>query len=76
MTNEEIMEYQRKMKVFRETELGRLFNAFMNLHATAVQLDERSGWNDQSKVAKKAWAAFDPVHEEFREKLMKIAGVE
>lgn len=76
MTNEEIVEFQRKMKAFRETELGALFEKFVHLHATAWQLDERSAWNDHIKTAKKAWDAMEPVEEELREKLMKIAGVE
>jgi hypothetical protein len=76
MTNEEIIEHQRKMKAFRETELGNLFEKFVNLHATAWQLDERSAWNDHYRTAKKAWDALKPVEKELREKLMKIAGVE
>lgn len=42
MTNEEIMEIQRKMRAFKETELGSLFKKFVNLHGNAWLLDERS----------------------------------
>jgi hypothetical protein len=76
MTNEEIVELQRKNKAFQETELGALFNKFVNLHATAWQLDERSSWTGHIKTAKKAWDAMEPAEKELREKLMKIAGVE
>lgn len=76
MTNEEIIEFQRKVKAFQETELGGLFEKFVNLHATAWQLDERSGWNDHYTASEKAWDKLRPVEKELREKLMKIAGVE
>lgn len=73
---DDIVEYQRKMKAFRETELGSLFEKFVNLHATAWQLDERSSWNDQDIIADKAWKQLEPVQKELRSKLMQIAGVE
>ena len=76
MTNEEIFELQRKNKAFQDTELGALFCKFVNLHATAWQMDERSSWNDHWKTAEKAWDALKPVEKELKEKLMKIAGVE
>lgn len=76
MTNEEIIEFQRKLKAFQETELGGLFEKFVRLHALAWQFDERAGWNDQYASAEKAWDKLRPVEKELREKLMKIAGVE
>ena len=76
MTNEEIFEYQRKMKAFQETELGGLFEKFVSLHATAWQFDERASWNDHYTSAEQAWDKLKPVEKELREKLMKIAGVE
>jgi hypothetical protein len=55
MTNKEIFEWQQKLRHFDETELGHLFNRFVNLHATAWQLDERSGDGYGELSAKKAW---------------------
>jgi len=75
MNTEKIIEAQRKQKLFYETDLGRLFETFVNLHASAWQLDERSGWNGHDKTAKKAWDALTPIEKELRETLMKIAGV-
>jgi hypothetical protein len=73
MTTQEILEIQRKLKAFRETELGALFEKFVYLHARAWQLDERHGL---SKSAEKAWNDLSLVERELRDKLMKIAGVE
>jgi len=76
MANKEMMEYQRKMKEFRETELGALYERFVNLHAIAWQLDERSSWNGQDIIADKAFKHLEPVQKELCSKLMQIAGVE
>lgn len=76
MSTDDILEYQRRLRAFTETELGALFEKFVNLHATAWQLDERSAWNDQDKTARKAWDAMEPVLKELRERLMVITGVE
>ena len=77
MTKEEIIEHQRKQKLFRETELGRLFERFVVLHGDAWRLDERSGDSyGSTKAAKQAWKDLEPVEKELRELLMYIAGVE
>jgi hypothetical protein len=76
MTNQELREYQQKQKKFNETELGKLFNRFVNLHAHAWQLDERSGDGYSTTASDKAWKTLEPVEKELREKLMIIAGVE
>jgi hypothetical protein len=76
MDNQEILEHQRKMKAFQQTELGRLFERFVNLHAAAWQLDERSSWTGHDKTARKAWDEMEPVLRELREKLMAVAKVE
>lgn len=76
MTNQEIFERQQLLKRWRETELGSLFERFVNLHATAWQLDERSRDGHGEKSADRAWDALKPVEAELRNKLMKIAGVE
>lgn len=76
MTKEEIIEHQRKQKLFRETELGRLFERFVVLHGDAWVLDERSNSYGGIKAAKQAWKDLEPVEKELRELLMYIAGVE
>ena len=72
MTNQEIWEFQRQAKAFNDTELGRLFNRFVNLHAKAWQFDER--YQGDSR-AKRAWNELGPVEKELREKLMGLAGM-
>jgi len=77
MTNEEIIEYQRKRKAFHKTELGALFNKFVSAHARAWQEDERSGWMENSgKTAKRLFDESDALEEQLRKMLMKIVGVE
>lgn len=71
MTNEEILEIQRLGKAFQATELGALFNKFVNLHARAWQLDN----TDDFYLQDKAWKALEPVEKELRVKLMEITGV-
>ena len=77
MTKEEIIEYQRKQKLFMQTELGALFERFVVLHGDAWRLDERI--NDSygsTKAAKQAWKDLEPVEKELRQLLMYIACVE
>lgn len=71
MTNQEIIEIQRIGKAFQATELGALFNKFVNLHARAWQLDN----TDDFYLQDKAWKALEPVEKELRTKLMEITGV-
>lgn len=71
MTNEEILEIRRIGKAFQATELGALFNKFVNLHARAWQLDSSDYFHSQDK----AWKALEPVEKELRAKLMEITGV-
>lgn len=72
MTNKEIWELQRQAKAFNDTEIGRLFNRFVNLHAKAWQYDER---HDGVGPAEKAWKELKPVEEELRKKLMELVGI-
>jgi hypothetical protein len=74
MTKQEISEHQQKQKQFRETELGKLFNRFVNLHARAWQLDERNDGYGYG-ASEKAWKDLEPVEKELRQRLMEIAGV-
>jgi hypothetical protein len=77
MTKEEIIEHQRKQKLFMQTELGRLFERFVVLHGKAWQLDERSSDSyGGTKAAKQAWKDLEPVETELRKLLMYIAMVE
>lgn len=77
MTKNEIIEYQRKLKAFHETELGALFNKFVNAHARAWQEDERSGWMQNSgKTAQRLYDESNALENQLREILMNIAGVE
>jgi hypothetical protein len=75
MTKEEIIEHQRIKKLFRETELGSLFERFVHLHARAWQMDERSDSSYGARNADKAWKELEPVETELRKLLMHIAGV-
>lgn len=70
MTNQEVIEFQREAKDFNNTELGRLFNRFVNLHAKAWQYDER--YEGDSRAIK-AWNELVPVETALREKLKEIA---
>ena len=74
MTKQEISEYLQKQKQFRETELGKLFNRFVNLHARAWQLDGRNDGYGHG-ASSKAWKDLEPVEKELRQRLMEIAGV-
>lgn len=76
MTNQELYEHQQLLKRWRETELGSLFERFVNLHAKAWQLDERSSHGYGEKTADRAWKELDPVEKQLRGMLMKIVGVE
>jgi len=76
MTNEDIIEHQRLRKQFMGTELGRLFEQFVSLHARAWQLDERSAAGYGQKAADRAWKELEPVERELRQLLMYIARVE
>lgn len=76
MTNEEILEYQRLYKAFNETELGSLFNRFVNVHGAAWAEDERSAWRESSgKRARELFEKSDALEKELRAKLMEIVGV-
>jgi hypothetical protein len=72
MTNQEIFDMQQKQRQFNETELGNLFNRFVDLHARAWHLD---GNGHGLKECDKAWAKLEPVERELRQRLMEIAGV-
>jgi hypothetical protein len=74
MTKQEISEYLQKQKQFRETELGKLFNRFVNLYDRACRLDERNDGYGYG-ASNKAWKELEPVEKELRQRLMEIAGV-
>ncbi len=76
MTNQEIIAHQQRAKQFNKTELGNLFNRFVNLHAIAWQLDERCSYGSGETASRKAWEKLEPVERELRQQLMKIVGVE
>jgi hypothetical protein len=75
MTKQEISEHLQKQKQFQETELGKLFNRFVNLHGRAWQLDERNDGYGGYGASEKAWKDLEPVEKELRRRLMEIAGV-
>ena len=76
MTNEEIIEYQRLRKAFHETELGALFDKFVNVHGRAWQEDERASWMESSgKTAKRLFEESDALEKQLRYILMDIVGV-
>ena len=71
MTREEIIEWQRREREFRGTEIGALFNRFENLTATAW-IEDTEG---HLKSAEKAFEKQKETREELIALLRPLAGL-
>jgi hypothetical protein len=73
MTRDEIVQHQQRLKAWRETEIGKLFEAYTNNLGIAWVVDSTS--NSTTRM-KREWDKADNAKKAFLDKLTELTGIE